>query len=192
MTPNPRLRLVCHPPSRPEHTPLHADTNRTQLWELVRDNDVHWILKVPGLMELARRHDSDLLDYCEELLQSDNHEEWLLGLKALAELATPESIERLVMIYAGAPTDNRREIIKLVARNLTTEHVHPFSIMVREIAHPGEVDVTGWTSAAVATLQNVCKRLGIEVTLEGISLSASDRILALESDLIETNSTLTK
>ena len=185
MTPPPRLRLVCHPPSRPEHTPLHADTDRTQLWELVDDQDVHLILRAPGLIELARRRDSGVLDYCENLLESDNSEEWFLGVKTIAELGTQESIDRLVMIYASSLDEKRRYILHLIAKTLTTENVHPFSIMVRELAAPGEVDITGWTSAAVATLQGVCKRMGVETVTKGITQSPASRLLEPDSELVD-------
>ena len=51
----------------------------------------------------------------------------------------------------------------MVAKILTAEHVKPFSIMVREVACPGELDVSGWTRTAISTLKDVCKRFGIDV-----------------------------
>lgn len=187
MTPPPRLRLVCHPPSRPEHTPLHADTDRTQLWELVDDQDVHLILRAPGLIELARRRDPKVLDYCEILLNSDNSEEWFLGVKTIAELGTQDAIDRLVMIYASSLNEKRRYIIHLLAKTLTIDNVHPFSIMARELAAPGEVDITGWTSAAVTTLQDVCKRMGVKTVTQGIIPSPTSRMLESESDAVDTS-----
>ncbi len=185
MTPPPRLRLVCHPPSRPEHTPLHADTDRAQLWELVNDQDVHLILRAPGLMELARRHDSSVLDYCEKLLESNNSEEWFLGVKTIAELGTQEAIDRLVMIYAASFDEKRRYILHLIAKALTTKNVHPFSIMVRELVICDEVDITGWTSTAVATLQDVCKRMGVETVTKGATQNSASRLLEAESELVD-------
>jgi len=185
MTPPLRLRLVCHPPSRPEHTPLHADTDRMQLWELVNDQEVHLILRAPGLMELARRRDAGVIDYCENLLESDNSEEWFLGVKTIAELGTQEGIDRLVMIYAASLDEKRRYIMHLIAKTLTTENVHPFSIMVRGLTTSGEVDITGWTSTAVATLQDVCKRMGVETVTNGITQSPANRLLEPESELVD-------
>ncbi|MCK5238126.1 MAG: hypothetical protein KAR33_01190 [Candidatus Thorarchaeota archaeon] len=186
MTPTPRLRLVCHPPSRPEHTPLHVDTDRAQLWELVNDEDVHLILRVPGLIELARRRDSDVLNYCKRLIDSGNSEEWYLGIKAIAAIGTPESIDKLLMIYASSLNDNRKYITGIVAQTLTVDYVHPFTIMLRELAVPGEIDITGWTSTAVTTLQDVCKRRGIETEIEGVSQSSHNRMLEVDSDLVDT------
>ncbi|MDF1537473.1 MAG: hypothetical protein P1Q69_01035 [Candidatus Thorarchaeota archaeon] len=124
-----------------------------QLWELVHDKDVHLILRAPGLMELARRRDAGVIDYCETLIKSNNSEEWFLGVKTIAELGTQEAIDRLVMIYAASLDEKRRYIMHLIAKTLTTKNVHPFSVMVRELADSDEVDITRWTSTVVTTLQ---------------------------------------
>jgi len=58
-------------------------------------------------------------------------------------------------------------VLNSVAQILTAEHVKAFSIMVRDIAQPGEIDVTGWTKVAISTLQDACKRFGIETVLVG-------------------------
>lgn len=186
MTPNPRLRMIRHPPSRPEHTPLHVDTDRAQLWELVNDEDVHLILRIPALMELARRRDSSVLDYCKNLLERGNSDEWYLGIKVIAAMGTSDAIETLLMIYASSLNGDRKYITGIIAQTLTTEYVQPFTIMLRELAVPGEIDITGWTSTAVATLQGVCKRRGIETVIEGIAQSEHNRVHELETELVDT------
>jgi hypothetical protein len=138
-----------------------------KLWALVRDEAVHLILREPGLLELARRRDSELLDFCETMLSSGNIDDWFVAVKTIASIGTRKTIDRLVMIYANTHSEDRRFITNLVAKVLTTDFVHPFSIMIRELAVPGELDITGWTSTAIATLQDVCKRFGIEVILTG-------------------------
>lgn len=76
------------------------------------------------------------------------------------------------MIFAGSlNNENRYLIIDLVAKSLTAEFVRPFSIMVRDIAKPGTIDISDWTKTAVATLQDVCKRFSIQIELEGIPSS---------------------
>ncbi|MFW9918321.1 MAG: hypothetical protein ACFFED_01870 [Candidatus Thorarchaeota archaeon] len=168
MTPKSQLRLVCHPPSWPEHTPLHADADRTQLWELVRDQDIHLVLREPALLELARRRDPDLLCFSELLLKSQRHEDWTMAVKAIAAIGTTDSLEKLVMIFATSlNNDDRLLIIDLVARSLTADFVRPFSIMVRDIAKPGTIDISGWTKAAIATLQDVCKRVSVDIHVDG-------------------------
>ncbi|MHA1927566.1 MAG: hypothetical protein ACTSV2_03190 [Candidatus Thorarchaeota archaeon] len=164
----PQLVLsVCHPSQPPTPTPLHTDTDRTKLWELVKDERVHLILREPGLLELARRRDPELLDFCENMLVSGDIDDWFTAIKTIASIGIRKAIDRLVMLYASSLSDDRRFITNLVAKGLTVDHVHPFSIMIRELAVPGELDITGWTSTAVATLQEVCKRQGIEIILVG-------------------------
>lgn len=171
MTPKSQLRLVHHPPFRPEHTPLHADVDRSQLWELVRDPDIHLVLREPALLELARRRDPDLLSFSESLLKSHNHENWTMAVKVISVLGTTESVERLIMIFASTlNNDDRLLIINLVATSLTADFVRPFSIMVRDIAKPGTIDISGWTKTAIATLQDVCKRVSVETKVEGHTL----------------------
>ena len=123
---------------------------------------VHLILKKPALLELARRHDALLMDHCEKLLGSDDYEDWLMGIDLLVALGTPEAVDRLVLVYAQSLNADRRHVLCMVAKILTAEHVKPFSIMVREVAVPGELDVSGWTKTAISTLKDVCKRFGIE------------------------------
>ncbi len=159
----PQLRLLSELVARQHRPPMHADTDRTRLWELVQDQSVHLILREPGLMELARRQDSDLLDFCECLLSSEDIDEWIVAVKTLSAMDTDEAVDRLVMVYAQSLSSDRRFVTGEVAKILTADHVHPFSVMVRELAGPGEIDVTGWTSVAISTLKDVCKHLGVEV-----------------------------
>ncbi len=164
----PQLILsVCHPSQPPAPTPLHTDTDRTKLWELVKDETVHLILREPGLLELARRRDPELLDFCENMLVSGDIDDWFTAIKTIASIGIRKAIDRLVMLYASSQSDGRRFITNLIAKVLTVDHVHPFSIMVRELAVPGELDITGWTSTSIATLQAVCKRQGVEIVLVG-------------------------
>ncbi|MHA3964107.1 MAG: hypothetical protein AM325_011285 [Candidatus Thorarchaeota archaeon SMTZ1-45] len=144
------------------------------MWNLVEDESVHLILRRPALLELARRHDSHLLDYCENLLASEDYEKWLMGLDILVALGTHDAVDRLILVYAQSLKDERKHVLSMVARILTAEHVKPFSIMVRDVACPGELDVSGWTKTAISTLQDVCKRFGIETYGEyGVTFNAS-------------------
>ena len=185
MTTKPQLRLVSHPSSRPEHTPLHADADRTQLWELVRDQDIHLVLRAPALLELARRRDPDLLSFCDSFLKASSKEKWLIAVKAIAAFDTTESLEKLVMIFATSTDSHDRDfIIQLVAKTLTADFVRPFSIMVRDLAKPGTIDISGWTRAAIATLQDVCKRYSIETHIEGKSIDIQSEAVAPESTFL--------
>jgi hypothetical protein len=160
---HPQLRLHSHPQSDVDRTSLHTQTSSAQLWELVHDKNIHLLLREPAMIELARRNEPEMFEFCENLIVSDDFDEWRASIRALAALRTGEAIDRLVMLYAQCYSEDRVIIIDVVGRLLTAEHIHPFSIMTRQLAKPGELDVTGWTSVAIGTLKNVCKRLGVEV-----------------------------
>ena len=106
------------------------------------------------------------MDYCETLLSSEDYECWLMGIDALVALGTPDAVDRLILVYAKSLNNERKYVLSMVARILTAEHVKPFSIMVREVACPGELDVSGWTKIAISTLKDVCKRFGIGINDE--------------------------
>jgi hypothetical protein len=110
------------------------------------------------------------MDYCEKILGSEDNERWLMGIDILVALGTSDAVDRLILVYAQSLNDERRHVLSMVAKILTAEHVKPFSIMVREVACPGELDVSGWTRTAISTLKDVCKRFGIEMIGEGIIL----------------------
>lgn len=160
---HPRLRLHSRPQADVDRTSIHAQTSSVQLWELVRDKKKHLLLREPAMIELARRNELEMLEFCEKLAVSGDFDEWLASIRALAALRTKEAVDRLVMLYAQCYSEDRMIIIDVVGRLLTAEHIHPFSIMTRQLAKPGELDVTGWTSVAIGTLKNVCKRLGVEI-----------------------------
>lgn len=159
----PQLRLLSTPSGLEYNTPLYVDADGARLWNLVEDEKVHLILKKQALLELARRKDPGVMDYCETLLASEDYECWLMGIDALVALGAPEAVDRLILVYAKSLSDDRKHVLGMVARILTAEHVKPFSIMVRELACPGELDVSGWTKTAISTLKDVCKRFGIEI-----------------------------
>jgi hypothetical protein len=163
----PQLRLLSRPYQVENHTPLYVDVDSARLWDLVNDCSVHLILRKPALLELARRNDSNLVDYCEQLLSSDDYEKWLTGLFTLSAIGNHDAVDRLILAYAHAINEDRKTVLSIVAKILTAEHVKPFSIMVREVAVPGEIDITGWTRVAISTLEDACRRLSIEPVLVG-------------------------
>ena len=130
--------------------------------------------------------DPDLISFCDGLLESGEKEDWFLALKAITVLDTPEAIEKLVMIFAGTlSNDDRLYIINLVARSLTADFVHPFSIMVRDLAHPGEIDISDWTKTAISTLQDVCKRYRIATVLETTCDEYCTKHQVVEEDILK-------
>ncbi len=145
------------------------------------DETVHLILKKPALLELVRRQDPLLMDHCEKLLSSDDYEDWLMGIDLLVAVGSPDAVDRLILVYAQSLNDDRRHVLSMVAKILTAEHVKPFSIMVREVACPGELDVSGWTKTAISTLKEVCKRFGVDIEGE-IEADVTDDSLAFDVD----------
>jgi hypothetical protein len=171
---SPQLRFLSRHTLVEDPTPLYVDIDSTQLWDLVNDERVHLVLRRPALIELARRKDSNLMDYCEQLLVSDDHEKWLTGLSTLSAIGTSDAMDMLILAYARSLNEERSLVLSVVAKILTADHVKPFSIMVREIAVPGEIDVTGWTRVAISTLEEVCKRFGLETVRVGEFSSSND------------------
>ncbi|MFW9806856.1 MAG: hypothetical protein ACFFFK_09015 [Candidatus Thorarchaeota archaeon] len=165
----PRLRLLSTPSHIENHTPIYVDVDSARLWNLVEDEAVHFILRKPALLELARRQDALLMDHCEKLLKSEDYEDWLMGLDLLVAVGTHDAVDRLILVYAQSLNDERKHVLCMVAKILTAEHVKPFSIMVRDVACPGELDVSGWTKTAVSTLVDVCRRFGIDTYGESVS-----------------------
>ena len=186
----PRLRLLSTPSHIENHTPLYVDVDSAQLWNLVEDETVHLILRKPALLELARRQDPLLMDYCEKLVSSENYEDWLMGINILVELGTHDAVDRLILVYAQSLNDERRHVLCMVAKILTAEHVKPFSIMVREVACPGELDVSGWTKTAISTLKDVCKRFGIETYGNDAAMGNIDSIDTAEVPEVDEVSTI--
>jgi hypothetical protein len=128
------------------------------------------------------------MDYCEAMLSTEEYEEWLTAISALVALGTPEAVDRLIMVYAQSLNDERRLVLSMVAKVLTADHVKPFSIMVREVAVPGELDVSGWTKTAISTLQDVCKRFGIEV--HGVYVGSEEELSTLSNPTFDEMSTI--
>jgi hypothetical protein len=176
----PQLRLLSHPTPSENRPSLHSDVGSPRLWDLLRDTTVHTILKRSVLTELARRRDPDLMEHCENLLASESRSDWCLGISTLSTLATPEAVDRLISAFARSLGKDRRYVLEAVASILTADFVKPFSIMVREVAGPGELDVSRWTRIAISTLNEVCKRFGIETVGEGgsnLAGQSSDQVL---------------
>jgi hypothetical protein len=58
--------------------------------------------------------------------------------------------------------------------------------MVRELAEPGVLDVTGWTLVAIGTLKHVCKRFNIPVDDSSLEIVVQSEFLGLaESGIAE-------
>jgi len=113
-----------------------------------------------------------------------------MGINILVAVGTPEAVDRLILVYAQSLNDERKHVLCMVAKILTAVHVKPFSIMVREVACPGELDVSGWTKTAISTLKDVCRRFGIETYGNGGAKSDNHKIKPSDSQDIDEISTI--
>ncbi|UCE10573.1 MAG: hypothetical protein JSW61_01205 [Candidatus Thorarchaeota archaeon] len=184
--PRPSLRLVTSPPKPNNQAQLYVGVTDEKLWELVNDSSIHLLLREPALRELADRRALGIMIHCDEMLESNEVDEWFAAVRTLGQLRTEDSVERLIRLYAQTNLRNRRVVTCALARNLTADHIHPFSIMVRELAEPGVLDVTGWTLVAIGTLKHVCKRFDILVDDSSLEIAVQNEFLGLvESGIVE-------
>ena len=91
-----QLVLLFSEDSHSEQMHLSNELSRERLWDLTLNSNLHVVLREPHLLELAKRKDVDVAEYCDILLADDNHDLWFLALKALITLGTSEAIEILI------------------------------------------------------------------------------------------------
>ncbi len=127
------------------------------------------------LLELARRNEFAVLDYCESLLDSGEIENWFTALKALATLGTLQTTDRLFHLYRDANPDKRRYIAQYIAQAVGPAHAMLFRIVVKSFAAVGELNVKGWTPFAIDTLIDTCRRKGISVSHDRPQISRRSR-----------------
>ncbi|MGY5853111.1 MAG: hypothetical protein RTU92_06055 [Candidatus Thorarchaeota archaeon] len=116
------------------------------------------------LLELARRNEFAVLDYCESLLDSGEIENWFTALKALATLGTLQTTDRLFHLYRDANPDKRRYIAQYLAQAVGPVHATLFRRIIRDFAAVGELNINGWTPFAIDTLIDACRLKGISVS----------------------------
>ncbi len=162
----------------------YATFERNTLWDSVHNNSLYMFIRTPILHELARREDPEIMDYCEKMLKGDI-EEWFVGLKVLGTLGTKEAFNRLVDLYQETHPHKRSYIICHAARAVKTKsQATKFKKMVMSVAACGQLDITGWTDLAVATLHAVCKRVGIKVS--GYTPKGKKSSLATRTKIVST------
>jgi hypothetical protein len=62
--------------------------------------------------------------------------------------------------------DENRLRIESLGVSITDEMIPRFSEMIRQHIQSGVVEITGWTSAGVRALLNVCSEDGLRITLK--------------------------
>ncbi len=141
-----------------------GDTLTESLWDTTKNHTLHIILREPSLLELARRKDPGVIAFCEQLLHSEDQECWFSALKALEVLSTYDAAQRLLILCGSSGTGDRKIVINVLARVLTSSQREGFRRLLRSIITPGELDVSGWTATALRVLEAVCYDLGITIS----------------------------
>ena len=164
-----KLRLISTL-SFEKYNSLYIDTKQKELIDTVEDESISLLLRKPALFELARRGDESVLAITQGLVQSASLIKREIGIEALSILGTPEALERLIIIAATLHNDERHYAVSQLARALTPDFVRPFGVLVRNLVDCGELNVSGWSSLALTTLIDICKRHGFEVDTKDKSL----------------------
>ncbi|MHA1934109.1 MAG: hypothetical protein ACW97A_02400 [Candidatus Thorarchaeota archaeon] len=137
--------------------------SKERLWDLALNSNLHVVLREPHLLELARRNDVDIAEYCDLLLADDDHDLWFLGLKVLITLGTSAAIEILFAHFHVTGYIDGRTILQMVGKIVTSSHRAEFQKLAHTLAFPGYLEVSGWTSVALRALMNACEERGIAV-----------------------------
>lgn len=150
----------------------YEDTLTESLWDTVKDQSLHILLREPALVELARRKDPGVIVFCDSLLRSEDQESWFTSLKALETLNTYDAAQRLLVLAGSSNTTDRKIVLNVLAKILSSSHRESFRRLLRSIVTPGELDVTDWSPIALRVLEFVCNEKGIEVVnTAGLPLS---------------------
>jgi hypothetical protein len=140
-----------------------SDTLTESLWDTVKNDSLNIILREPSLIELATRKDPGVIAYCDNLLRSEEQESWFSALKALETLNTYDAAQRLLVLCGTASTGDRKIVLNVLARVLSSSQREGFRRIIRSIVSPGELNVTNWTPTALRVLEAVCSEKGIQV-----------------------------
>ena len=150
------------------------------LWDTVKNTSLNIILREPALLELATRKDPGVIAYCDVLLFSEDQESWFSALKTLKTLDTYDSAQRLLVLCGTSNTIDRRIVLNVLARILTSSQREGFRRILRSMIEPGDLDVTGWSPIALRVLESTCAEKGIEIVdTEGLPLTNLEAQLAV-------------
>ena len=156
----------------------NTDTLTTSLWDTVKNDSLNIILREPALLELASRQDPGVIAFCDNLLQAEDQESWFSALKALEALKTYDAAQRLLVLCGTASTGDRKIVLNVLARVLSSSQREGFRRVIRSVVIPGELDVTNWTPIALRVLESVCAEKGIQtVDPAGFPISNLERSL---------------
>lgn len=173
-----RLVLVARNKETIFSRPSFNDTLTESLWDTTKNQALHIILREPALMELAKRRDPGVIAFCDSLLCSEDQECWFTALRALEALQTYEAAQRLLVLSGNSSTADRKIVMNVLARILSSSHREGFRRLLCSIVTPGELDVSGWTSTALRILETVCHDSGLiieDTTKQIVAFDSSDQ-----------------
>jgi hypothetical protein len=148
-----------------------SDTLTESLWDTTKNHMLHIILREPSLIELARRKDPGVIAFCDNLLHSEDQECWFTALKALEILNSYDAAQRLLILSGTSSASDRKTVLSVLARILSSSQREGFRRLLRSIVAPGEFDVSGWTQTALRVLEAVCSDIGLAIEDNTIQLS---------------------
>jgi hypothetical protein len=138
----------------------------------VKNTSLNIILREPALLELASRKDPGVIAFCEQLLRAEDQESWFSALKALETLNTYDAAQRLLVLCGTSSTGDRKIVLNVLARILSSSQREGFRRLIRSVISPGELDVSNWTPTALRVLEAVCAEKGVQIVdPEGLPLS---------------------
>ncbi len=177
MRPN-QLTLVSIDVAFDNSSTAFGETLTESLWDTVKNDSLNIILREPALLELASRQDPGVIAYCDNLLRAHDQESWFSALKTLETLNTYDAAQRLLVLCGTASTGDRKIVLNVLARVLSSSQREGFRRLIRSVVTPGELDVSNWTPTALRVLEGVCAEKGIQtVDTTGLPLSNLDRFL---------------
>ena len=142
---------------------VHTRTLTESLWDTVKNQFLNIILREPALIELASRKDPGVIPFCENLLRADDQESWFTALKALETLSTYDASQRLLVLCGTSNTGDRKIVLNVLARVLSSPQREGFRRLIRSVVSPGELDVSNWTPTALRVLEAVCAEKGVQI-----------------------------
>jgi len=171
-----QLTLVSSDTTLDDTIVAHSQTLTESLWDTVKTDSLNIILREPALLELASRKDPGVIVYCDSLLRADDQESWFSALKALETLNTYDAAQRLLVLCGTASTGDRKIVLNVLARVLSSSQREGFRRLLRSVVTPGELDVTNWTPTALRVLEGVCLEKGFQIVdPAGLPLSNLDQ-----------------
>lgn len=142
---------------------IHTQTLTESLWDTVKNKSLNIILREPALLELASRKDPGVIAFCDHLLRTEDQESWFSALKALETLNTYDAAQRLLVLCGTSSTGDRKIVLNVLARILSSSQREGFRRFMRSIISPGELDVSNWTPTALRVLEAVCAEKGVQI-----------------------------